>query len=731
MKDVLFRRDDFLIGNLESPQKNIIKIKGSMYGVQKGEEITVRGRWEIHPKFGRQFAVLSWERPMPQTKEQVISFLASSLVKGCSAKQAIKIVEKLGEDAIDIISKEGEPCLEGIRGIGPKRRNKIIESVRSTFEVQKVISELLVYGITTNLAMKVYKEFGSNAAAIIRENPYELIRLDKIGFLKADEIAKKIGILPISGFRIDACMEFVLKETCYKNGHCFVEEEELFKEVELALNHHSVGEDVVLMEEIKQSVFRLEGQKIVIEDGCVYPKRLFSYEEELARKLSKLRGSRGGEAMSFLEMQITKYQKKNGIILAERQREAVKRLFFEQMLILTGGPGTGKTTVVKTMLDVFKSIHPRADIALVAPTGRASRKLSEVSGLHATTIHSLIGYRPGERPEYSDENKLRVNFVIIDEVSMVDLHLMHMLIQAVELDTKILLVGDTDQLPSVSPGNVLGDMIAAGIPTVRLTEVFRQAEESQIVTNAHRINKGKSLLIDREKNDFFFIPNEVPKNIADLIVLSVARFLNLGYELSDILVLSPMKKGPVGTFILNDLLREAVNPKTSCSKEWKIGNRLYRVGDKILQTQNNRDKDVYNGDIGIIRSIDKHFIPEDGEHREVLIADFSGKSVSYFREDMDQLELGYAITIHKSQGGEAPIVIIPMTTVHYTMLARNLVYTGLTRSKEKVVFIGTYRALNIAIANDKIAKRNSKLAERIRHFNQTSYKGMGRVDEYR
>ncbi|RST57360.1 ATP-dependent RecD-like DNA helicase [Siminovitchia terrae] len=714
LKDVVFRQEDFLIGYMETDKRERIKIKGSLYGVEKGEEIAIKGKWETHPKYGRQFAVETWERPIPQTKEQVIAFLASPLVKGCGPKQAVMIYEKLGENAIDIIGEIGESCLEGIRGIGPKRRNKIVESVRSTFEVQKVISELLVYGITAEVAMKAYKEFGPNAAAIIQENPYELIKLDNIGFLKADEIARKIGILPISSFRIDACMEFVLTKTCYSSGHCYVEEHELFKQVELALNHHSSGDDIVTMEEIEQSVLRLDGDTIVIdEDGSIYPKRLFNYETSLARKLSRLRGSRGGEAMSFLEKQITTYQKKNRIILAEKQREAVKRLFFEQMLILTGGPGTGKTTVVKAMIDVFKSVYPKAQIALAAPTGRASRKLSDVTGQEAKTIHSLIGYRPGDKPEYNNDNKLPANLLVVDEVSMVDLHLMHLLLQAVEDDTKILLVGDTDQLPSVNPGNVLADMIQAGIPTVRLTDVFRQAEESQIVTNAHRINKGKPLLIDTTKNDFYFIRKEQPEHIAQLAVLSVVRFMNLGYDLSDIMVLSPMKKGPVGTITLNQMLRDTINPKTVYTNEWKVGDRVFRVGDKILQKKNNRDKDVYNGDIGIIRAIDKHFDTELNEHIQILTANFGGRNVTYKRGDMDQIELGYAITIHKSQGGEAPIVIIPMTTSHYIMLARNLVYTGLTRAKEKAVFIGTDRAMNMAIANDKITKRNSRLSERI------------------
>ena len=716
IKDVFFRQDDFLIASLQAEGQPLIKIKGSLYGVEKGEKIAVKGKWTTHPKFGTQLAVESWERPLPQTKDQVIAFLSSSLIKGCGAKQAALIVEKLGENAIEQISKEGIDALTGIKGIGKKRSKQIVESIQSTFEVQRIIRELLVYGITAKTAMKAYKEFGPDTSAIIRENPYRLMELDNIGFLKADEIARKIGILPTSSFRIDACLEFVLNEICYKSGHCFVEEEELLDKVRLAINHNAQGDDIVTMPEIEQSIFRLEGQQIVIENGCVYPKQLFYYEEQLARKLSLMRGSRGGEAMSFLDSKIQMYQKKNGLILANNQREAVRRLFFEQMLVLTGGPGTGKTTVVKTLLDVFRSIYPKASIALVAPTGRASRKLSEVTGLEATTIHQLLGWRPGEVPEYNRNNKLGANLLIIEESSMVDLNLMFKLLDAVEDNTKVLFIGDIDQLPSVGPGNVLSDLIKAGVPTVRLTEIFRQAQESQIVTNAHRINKGQPLLIEPTKDDFYFIQQEDPEIIAQLIVMSVVRFLNRGYDLSDILVLSPMKKGPCGTIALNQMLRETINPSRPSANEWKIGERVFREGDKVLQIMNNKDKDVYNGDIGIVKQIEKQYNQKSGETITLMTVDFGGRIATYEREQLDQLVLGYAITVHKSQGGEAPIVISPITTQHYVMLVRNLIYTGLTRAKEKAVYIGTEKAMNTAIRNNDIAKRNSRLAERIRAF---------------
>ncbi|PID13803.1 MULTISPECIES: AAA family ATPase [unclassified Sporosarcina] len=499
---VLYRNEDFLIAKLQTDNEELT-IKGNIYGVDKGEEIKVRGTWENHMLFGKQFVVEFWERPIPQTKDQVIAFLASPLIKGCGPKQSVVIAEKLGEDSLMIISEQGEASLQGIKGIGKKRASNIVESVRSTFEVQKIISELLVFGISARMAMRLYKEYESNTVAVVTENPYKLTELNLIGFLKADEIAQKIGISPLSGYRIDACVNYVLKETCFSSGHCYVMEESLLAEAASALNHNTIEENKVSMDELAQSIYRLEEKHIVIEDNCVYPKFLFTYEDRLARKLSEMKGSRDGVALPSLEKQITNYQKKQGIILAEKQRDAIRRLFEEQMLILTGGPGTGKTTVIRAMIDVYKGMHPENIICLAAPTGKASRQLSEVAGHDASTIHRLIGYQQGEIPTYNWQDKLPCDLLVVDEMSMVDVQLASLLMDALEKDTKILFVGDTDQLPSVSPGNVLSDMIQSGLPTVALTEVFRQAQESQIISNAHMVNQGKSLLIDSDKGDFY------------------------------------------------------------------------------------------------------------------------------------------------------------------------------------------------------------------------------------
>lgn len=718
LSNIYFRKEDFIIGQLDIVNQPPIKFKGSLYGVEKGESLVIRGILESHEKFGEQLAIESWERPMPKSRDQITAFLSSPVIKGCGKKQAVGIVNKIGDSTIEVICRDGEDALRGIKGIGKKRAIQIVESVRASFEIQKIMQELLVFGMTAQTVLNAYKEYGDKTSRVIRENPYKLIELDKIGFLKADEIARKIGILPTSSYRIEACVEYILQEACFKSGHCYINERDLIDSVLLAINHNASNIEAVKFFEVEQSILQLDGYKIVIEDGCVYPKSLFYYEEELARKLSLMRGLRGGEAMSFLENKIQIYQKKNKVILAESQRKAVKELFYEQMLVLTGGPGTGKTTVVKAMVDVFKNIYSKAQIALVAPTGRASRKLSEVTGMEATTINQLIGWRPGQAAEFNRENKLKTTLLIIDESSMVDLTLMYKLFDAIDKNTKVLFVGDVDQLPSVRPGNVLRDLINSGLPTVRLTEIFRQAQESQIVTNAHRIKNGQQLLINPTKKDFYFIERDNPEIVAQLIVKSVLRFLQQGYKLSDILVLSPIKKGPCGILLLNEMIRESVNPKREGIKELSHGNRFFREGDKVLQTTNNKENNVYNGDIGIIKCIKKVEDKKNNELIEVMVVDFEGRLVSYERNNLDQLLLGYAITVHKSQGGEAKIVISTMLMQHFNMLARNLVYTGLTRAKEIAVFIGAMKAMNIAIQNNQIVSRNSKLTKRIESFHE-------------
>lgn len=707
---IIFRKNEFLIGLLNT-NTGVITFTGDFHGIYKGDKITVYGQWIKHIKYGNQLEVTQWERPIPSNKEQVISFLSSGLVKGVGEARAKDIAEMLGDRAVEIIKNDGAEALKGIRGIGKKTAEDIAESIQNTFEVQEIARELSNFGISTKLCMKLYKKFGSSTVKKILQNPYLIMYVDNIGFEKADSIAEQMGIHPNSAYRMNACLTYTLNLLCNIRGHSFIEEETLLKNTLQKLNHNMINKEYYIeYYELQQNLYTLEEQSVMFEGTKVYPKKLYTYEEYIAQKLSILRGSRGGEAMPKIEKSIKEYQKKNRIILAERQREAVIKLLEENILVLTGKPGTGKTTTLKAMIDIYKEMNPKSIIRLSAPTGRASRKMYESTGHKAMTVHRMLGYKQGEIPDYNEDNKLKADLVVVDEWSMADLRLTYWLLSALERNTKVVFIGDVDQLPSVSPGNVLNDFISSGLPTVRLNEIFRQAEDSQIIKNAHRINEGKNILIDNSKDDFYFIKQNNTQKIANIIIRSALRFIELGYSLEDILILSPMKDGDAGVEKLNEMLRESINPKSPLKNEIKIGNRFFREGDKVMQNVNNKENDVNNGELGIIKSIS---LKNKKQSKDEVICNFDGKDILYKKEDLKELELGYALTIHKSQGGEAPIVIMPITMAHRVMLARNLYYTGVTRAKEKVVLIGTEEAMNTAINNDKIAKRNSLLDKRI------------------
>ncbi|WP_270619826.1 ATP-dependent RecD-like DNA helicase [Paenibacillus macerans] len=682
-------------------------IKGSLFGVNKGERVTVYGRWETHAKYGEQFSVERWERPLPKTRDQMISFLCSKFVRGCGKKRAELILKHLGDKALERIMNEGPDCLAGIKGIGEKQAVQITDSIKTNFEIQQIMMTLLPYGITAETITKMYKQWGAECVEIVRRNPYRLTEIRLIGFLKADEIAMSIGIIPDSPYRLNAALHYVLHGMCYGGGHCYVPEDQLVqKTVEIlkGISGQMIIEELQLMSAHEQ---------IICEENKVYPKHLYVYETKLAHKLACM-ANRSGEAMSSVENSIKLYQMKQGIVLAEKQREAIREMFRQRLMIVTGNPGTGKTTVVNAMIETYRRHFPKAKIGLCAPTGRAARKLGELAGLDSETIHMMLGFRPGVEPVYGEDQPLPFDLIFADETSMQDLQLAYHLFQAVGNNTKVVLIGDSDQLPSVGPGNVFHDMIDADIPHVRLTEIFRQAQESQIIMNAHRINNGEQIVVDSNKNDFFFIQQEEPERVAALIVRSVLRFLEKGYGIEDILVLSPMKKGPIGTEELNRRLQNAVNPPSSQKIEWEMGGRIYRQGDKVIQTSNDYNKGVLNGDIGVV--IDLIFLKNDaGEltDQKGLICDFQGHKVIYVKEDLKNLQLAYTITIHKAQGGQAPVVIMPVSTSHYVMLARNLLYTGLTRAEKVCVMIGTRKALHIAIRNNKAVERNTGLKERI------------------
>lgn len=706
---ILFQKDQFIIGHLKSSNKTVTFI-GDFYGIEEKDKITIHGLWEKHSRYGWQIRVSSWERPIPSTKEQTLSFLSSGLVKGVGKKRAERIVEKLGSNAVNVIKDKGAKVLKSIRGIGEKSANDIANAIQEVFEVQDIIKELSVFKIKPNTCMKLFKEFGSETLNKVKRNPYVIMEVDRISFEKADTIALDMGLSKNSTYRMSACLIHTLNRLCNSNGHSFIDENLLIKETLKTLNANTFDEnELVDREKIVDVLYSLEEQEVMFEEHKVYPINYFTYETYIAQKLSILRESRDGGAMPNVNKHIKKYQKDNGIILTEKQKETINKIVEENILILTGKPGTGKTTTLRAIIEVFKKVYNEPIIKLASPTGRASRKMEEATGKEASTVHRMIGYVQGEIPDYNESNKLEADLIILDEWSMADLRLTYWLLSALDNDTKVLFLGDVNQLPSVSAGNVLSDIIKAKLPTVELNEIFRQAETSQIILNSHRINEGKHLLIDQSKEDFYFIHQRNPVSIAQLMVMSVSRFLELGYTLDDILVLTPMRVGNVGTEILNDMLREVVNPKSPNKKEIKVGDSFYRVGDKIMQNKNNLEKDVFNGELGVIKYIRKN--KEDNS--EEIVCNFNGTEVVYERSELAEIELGYAITIHKSQGGEAPIVIMPITLEHRVMLARNLYYTGITRAKEKVVLIGDENAMNVAIQNNQVTLRNSLLDKRI------------------
>ncbi|WP_053071945.1 SF1B family DNA helicase RecD2 [Ornithinibacillus contaminans] len=712
--NIIFHKEDYMIATLQADD-NEITFKGTIFGLEKDEEVTLKGNWVEHHQYGKQLEVKKWERPIPQTKEKALAYLSSKFVKGCGKVQAKKIVEKLGDNAVQTIMREQEKCLKGIKGIGEKKAISIAKSVKETYELQNIISELTVIGVSPDLTIKLYQEYGSNTVSILKNNPYKLTEMKMISFPKVDEIAQRIGISPLSGFRIEACINYVLTEMCFKFGHCFIPETDLIQQTITMLNHNAT--EIADTQSVLQSIYTLEDNTIIIEEGKVYPKNFYIYENKIAERVNILLKYKTNHAINEqrLDELIKTYQLQNNMILAKDQIRAIKEAFKSNVVVLTGNPGTGKTTVVKAIIFVYRKLFPNDLISLSAPTGRASRKLQETTNHEALTNHRLLGYSK-DGFEYNHENQLSHNFFIVDEMSMVDLHMTYSLLQAISKGSRVLFIGDVDQLPSVNAGNVLKDLLDSGVPNVRLKEIFRQAKESQIITNAHRVNKGNSIIIDDSKDDMYFINQQNNSNIADMTIKSALRFIELGYSLSDILVLSPMRKGIIGTIELNKRLQEVLNPFSFNKSEIRYGEKVFREGDKVMQLINRVNKGVFNGDIGIITYIGKTTTLDENEEKievDIIQCDYQGVTVTYKKDEWKEIELGYSITIHKSQGGQAPIVIIPMSTAHYIMLARNLVYTGMTRAESVLVFIGQSKALNIAISNNKITDRNTTLAPKI------------------
>jgi exodeoxyribonuclease V alpha subunit len=701
--------NDFVVAKLrEKEKKELTTIIGNLSGVNPGESLKLTGKWVQNRRFGEQFQVESFEVTLPATLLGIQKYLASGLIKGIGSIISERIVEKFGLHTLEVIEKKPERLSE-VEGIGLKR----ISMIRKAWGEQKEIKEIMIFlqghGVGAAYSAKIYKQYGDQSIEMVRENPYRLAHdIYGIGFITADKIAQNLGIDRNSLVRAKAGLIYFLNQLT-EEGHVYYPETQLIHKAKEILN---VDEEIVILavrELTKEKELFLED---LDPDGhlrAAYLAPFYVAETGVSQRLINLKGSPSNIRPIHPEKAIEWVQQKLNIELAQRQEEAVLLAATSKVLIITGGPGTGKTTIITAILRIFQQLKLR--ILLAAPTGRASKRMNEATGWEAKTIHRLLEYSPYKGDFKKDQDDpLEADVVIIDEASMVDTLLMYHLLKAIPSHAHLILVGDVDQLPSVGPGNVLKDIIRSGkFTVVRLTEIFRQAQESMIVVNAHKVNQGQFpvlMEIDKpEKTDFQFIQEEDPEkilqNILDLCSERIPRQFRF-HPLREIQVLTPMHKGTIGVANLNIELQKRLNPGQSGITH---GARNFRLGDKVMQIVNNYDKDVFNGDIGWISKID----PEERE----LTIDFDGRLVPYDYSDLDEVVLAYAVSVHKAQGSEYPVVILPVVTQHYMLLQRTLIYTGISRAKKLVIMIGTKKALAIAIRNNKPQRRYTLLSERL------------------
>ena len=701
----------YTIGRLSSREypNELITVVGNLASANAGESVLLKGIWTNNPKYGKQFQIEGYETVLPATVVGLRKYLGSGLIKGIGPVMAGRIVTCFGMDTMDVIESAPKKLTQ-VPGIGKKRVDMIMEAWEAQREVKNVMLFLQSHNVSTTHAAKIYKTYQSDSVPIVRENPYRLADdIYGIGFKTADTIAEKLGMDNESPHRVKAGLKYVLSQKA-DDGHVFLYRHELITASQeiLSLSLEAIETGIAELSVNEELIPENLGIPSPTEDEEVVYLAPFYYSEiGVANNLSRLlRYPTARHKPEFLDYSITQLEAKMAMSFAANQREAIRKALTSRAMILTGGPGTGKTTTTTGIIHLFEQLGRR--ITLAAPTGRAAKRLSETTKREAKTIHRLLEFSPQENGfKRNAENPLETDVVIIDEISMVDLVLMNNLLKAIPPEAMLILVGDVDQLPSVGAGNVLKDLIASDkITVVRLTEIFRQAQASLIVTNAHRVNRGKHPKVKGPSDrDFFFIEEADPEEVVTCICNLVRDRLPKHYDyhpMDDIQVLCPMRRSTVGTDNLNRRLQEALNTN---STETVNGGRNFRVGDKVMQVRNNYDYDVFNGDIGRISSVDQ-------VEKQVLIS-FPEKVVRYDMADLNELVLAYATTVHKAQGSEYTAVVIPLLTQHYMMLQRNLLYTAITRAKELVVIVGTKEALGVAIRNNKVVERNSHLASRI------------------
>ena len=717
----------------ETKEEEELTCVGSFPSVTQGASIEASGVYTHHPVYGKQFQISSFVEKMPEDTEAMERYLGSGAIKGIGAALAARIVRKFGADTIRIVEEEPERLAE-VKGISEKKAREIAGQVTQKTEMRKAMIFLQKYGISLNLGAKIYQKYRESLYTVLQENPYKLAEdISGVGFKIADEIASRIGIHADSDYRIRSGMLYTLLQASGE-GHIYLPKDQLFARCAQLL-----GVDEPYME--KHLMDMVIDRKLVLKEKngetVVYPSQYYYLELNTARMLCEL-NILCPEDEELIRKRIAMIEKETDTVLDEMQKKAVTEAASHGLFILTGGPGTGKTTTINAIIQFFEG--EGAELRLAAPTGRAAKRMTETTGYEAQTIHRLLelnGMPEEEREgghsakfERNAQNPLEADVIIIDEMSMVDIHLMHSLLLAVTTGTRLILVGDENQLPSVGPGNVLRDIIHSGcFPVVELTKIFRQASESDIVVNAHKINRGEPVQINNKSRDFFFLKRYDADIIIRVVIALIQEKLPKYVDAKpfEIQVLTPMRKGLLGVERLNQILQRYLNPPEEAKKEKAIGDRLFREGDKVMQIRNNYQMEweirgrygiviekgigVFNGDMGILKEVN-----EFAETAEVEFED--GRFATYSFKQLEELELAYAITIHKSQGSEYPAVILPILSGPRMLMNRNLLYTAVTRARKCVTVVGSIEEFENMIRNEKQQKRYSALDERIRELDE-------------
>ncbi|MBQ7825248.1 MAG: ATP-dependent RecD-like DNA helicase [Clostridia bacterium] len=722
--ETVFRNDDngYTVLVVKSGKTRVSAV-GIMPPIAPGEKLKITGDWVEHPIYGKQIKVSHCEIEKPTTLSGIEKYLSSGMIRGIGPATAKVLIKAFGEETLDVLYSDPERLLD-VPGIGPKRAKMIMESYAEQAQQREAMVILQSYGVTPNLAVKIFKQYGENVKQVIRQNPYRLVEdVEGIGFKTADKIAASLGIEPDSEHRLSAGVKHTLQEATSSTGHCY-----LPREVLLSYAHQLLGNEPELIEHTIDSMIlsrRLiaqmlpgEGEDVV----AIYLPQTYHAEVDVARRLREMIDAMPSTMATDLSAQIDELERMEGVTFHPQQRQAIETAVKSGMTVITGGPGTGKTTIIKC---IIRLLSVGGEIALAAPTGRAAKRMSEACGMEAKTLHRLLEYG-GEEGDFArtQDNPLEMDTLIIDEMSMVDIFLMRSVLRALVPGTRLIMVGDSDQLPSVGAGNVLRDILdSKAIPSVELTEIFRQDEKSMIVYNAHRINHGEAPRLNAKGSDFFFeraaSPTDAAQKIVTLCAQRLPKFLNLD-PVRQMQVLSPTKKGECGVWMLNQMLQSQFNPAASHKQERVRGDTTFREGDKVMQTRNNyqlkwkkegvfaweEGQGVFNGDIGFVTSIDP-------QERTVEVLFDDERIATYEGGDIDDLELAYCISVHKSQGSEFPVVMMPAVGGPPMLLTRNLLYTAVTRARRMVMIVGREAAIDQMISNANTRRRYSALCWRL------------------